>query len=361
MMLRVKRIALLASIVAIVLVGLVADQFLNGPDHAAASPPPATISSVLPTSAATPEPPPTTQGSTTPPCTAQDLALAAGGWQGATASMAGGATLIGVAPEPCHLAGKPGLALFAKGGVMIANGEPAERGTASNAVELSEGDVAWVTTVWSNWCGEPPIRPLFIRLSLPDDGGDLEARVLEGPVSSASLPLCDSPCAPSSIGVRTAFATLPPFDPNVEPEACGAAALAGYLGPWGAGLGNYYASAFLLNAGGVDCLLQITPPLELRDADGKRLASGEQRDPNPTIVLPAGWVAVARIDFANWCRAVPKLPFEFELTIGAAPVELVPATERSEIQPPSCISPGATPPPVLGYESPFAVPGLSEP
>jgi hypothetical protein len=358
MMVRLKRIALLVGLLAIVIVGLVADRFVNGPTRTTGSPSTSPVGA-SPTAPAIPSPT-LTGGTPLRPCAAQDLALAAFGWGGATGSMAGGATLINVSPEPCGLAGKPAVALFAKSGTEIAAGGPAEPGPAGDAVELSEGDVARVITVWSNWCGDSPTRPLTLRLSLPDGGGDLDAQVREDG-NSSSLPRCDVQGAPSTIGVPTPFASLGPYEPNVEPAACRAGALAGYLGPWGAGLSNYFASVFILNSGGIDCLLPISPALELRDADGHLLVNGEQWDPDATIVLPSGWVAVARIDFASWCLAEPKLPFEFDVSIDSARLRLLPATERSVIGPPSCMVPGQTPQPVLTYESPFAVPGLSEP
>jgi hypothetical protein len=356
-----KRITVVLSLAAIVLVGIVFDRFVNPPDRATGSPPasPTVGSSVV---AALPSDEPTPLGGTDlPTCTAADLALSVGGWQGATGSMAGGATVINVRPEPCRIAGKPGVALFGRGGAQIATGSPPQRGGAADAVELSEGDVAWVITVWSNWCRDPPMRPLSLLISLPDDGGELHATVRERATSRDEVPRCDAQTAPSSISVPKPFASNTDFEPNVEPAGCRADALEGYLGPWGAGLGNYYASAFVLNVGGIDCLLDASPPLELRDAAGNRLVRAGQRAPGARIVLPSGWVAVARIDFANWCLAEPRLPFEFELTIGSERLRLAPATSNSELGPPSCISPGATPPPVLGYESPFDVPGLSTP
>jgi len=364
MMVPLKRIALLVSLLAIVIVGLVADRFVNGPSRTTGSPAtpavggsPAATAIPSRTLAPSDQPGATIGGTPLRPCTAQDLALAAFGWGGATGSMAGGATLINVSPEPCRLAGKPGVALFAKRGGPIATGGSGEPTPSGDAVELSEGDVAWVITDWSNWCGDPPARPLTLRLSLPGGAGDLDAPVREDG-NSRNIPRCDVRDAPSTIGVPTPFALLGPYEPNVEPAACRAGALTGFLGPWGAGLSNYFASVFILNGGGIDCLLPISPPLELRDADGHLLVNGEQWDPDATIVVPSGWVAVARIDFASWCVAQPKLPFQFDLSIDSRPVRLLPATERSEITPPSCMVPGQTPPPVLTYESPFAVPGL---
>src|SRR5690348_10529873 len=55
--------------------------------------------SAAPTATPTPAP------DTGPPCSVDDLALAADGWTGATGSLAGGATVVNTGSATCHLSG----------------------------------------------------------------------------------------------------------------------------------------------------------------------------------------------------------------------------------------------------------------
>jgi hypothetical protein len=326
---------------------------------------PSTVSnSPSPAPNATIESTPTPVPLSVAPCSPDDVAVFAGGWGGATGSMAGGASLINVSVEPCSIVGKPAVDLLASDGTLIAKGTPASPGPVG---VLVPGGLAGVITVWSNWCGETHPRDLVLRLSLLDwDRGLLapvviwrQPGVVGGP-GPDSVPRCDTPTAPSAIGVPEPWALPGPFEPNVVAEPCAAEALAGFLGPWGAGLGNLYANAAVLNIGGVDCLLPASPLLELRDGSGKLLVTGEPwADAESPLVLPAGWSAIARIAFANWCVASPALPLRFDLIVGGERLPIAPASERAVVAPPSCNSGLETPPPLLGYDAPFTVPGLT--
>lgn len=294
-------------------------------------------------------------------CSVDDLAFAAGGWGGATGSMAGGATLINVSLEPCRVVGTPAVALLAGDRVVIADGAPPSPGL---ALVLLPGGVANVITVWSNWCGDPPERPLSLRLSLVDEAGALEAPVVVwsqpgviGGPGPNSVPRCDIASLPSTIGA-SAFAAAEPPEPNDSREECSVDELAAYLGTWGAAAGTSYANVVVFNRAGVDCAMATSPVLELRDADGTIAASAERWvDPDSTFDLPAGWAAITAIGFADWCVAPPKLPLRLDLRIGTDPLAILPTSAHSRIFVPTCNSGPATPPPSLGYTGPFTIPG----
>jgi hypothetical protein len=310
----------------------------------------------------------TVDPSSVAPCGVDDLALAAGGWGGATGSMAGGATVINMSNDRCRVEGKPVLSLLAKGGRLIAAGGPA---IAGDPIVLLPGQVTGVITVWSNWCGDPPARPLRLRLSLIDAPRFLEAEVQDwqqpgviGGDGGGSVPRCDLETAPSAIDAPLPFAAREapdPPDPSNPAEACTTDELSAYLGSWGAAAGTSYAYVAVLNRAGIDCLLQTSPPLELRDADGALVLNAERwPEGDSTFDLPAGWAAVTSLGFANWCVAPPKLPFRFDLLIGSAELDVAPTSERSTIGAPDCMSPGNTQPPSLGYSGPFRLPGLPD-
>ena len=286
-------LAVLLSLAAIAIIIFTIDRFANRPTA-----PSSTGSSgagaipwidATPPPSAEPEPEPTIDPMSVASCTADDLAMSAGGWGGATGSMAGGAALVNVSVEPCRIGGKPVVELFSKKGAAIAESSRAEA-VAGPTVVLESGGVADVITVWMNWCGDPPVRPLFLRLSLPDGGGSLESEVREWDRGTTSLPRCDLANAPSTIGVPEPFSAPEPSSGDAEPAACTAGVLTAYLGGWGAAAGTSYANVVVLNVGGLDCLLATSPVLELRDAGGKMLATGE-RCPipiRPSSCPPAG-------------------------------------------------------------------------
>ena len=311
-----------------------------------------------PTGATSPpsiEPEPTPVPLSVARCSPDDLVLSADGWGGATGSMAGGATLINVSVDPCSIAGKPAAELLANDGAVIAMGTPASPGP---VVVLLPGGVANVITVWSNWCGGSRPRAPVLRLSLLDWDEGLVAPVVEWPGSGGSSPRCDTPTAASTVDVPEPFATPQPPEGGYQPDPCTMAGLNAYLGGWGAAAGTSYANVVVFNRSGVDCFLATSPSLELRDARGSLLATGERwTDPDSTFDLPAGWAAITMIGFADWCVAPPRLPLRLDLRIGDGQLAIAPTSARSEIGIPTCNSAPATPAPSLGYTGPFVLPG----
>lgn len=332
---------------------------------ATSAPTPNASAAMLPT--ASDEPDSTADPLSVSPCSADDLAMAAGGWGGATGSEAGGATLVNVSIDACRLSGKPAVELRSGEGVVASEGSPPS--SDGDAVVLVPGAVTGVITVWSNWCGDPPALPLRLRLTLPDREGILTAVVRTWDVVRAQdmslgggsfvhVPRCNAPNAPSTIGVPLPFAATGPaeVDPNVEP--CTADMLAGYLGPWGAAAGTMYANVVVLNRNGFDCAVAVSPPLQLRDAEGVLLATGERwANADSPVPLPPSRAAITMIGFANWCLAEPRLPFQLDLRIGMDRLAVAPTNDRSEIRTPFCNSAPQTSPPSLGYTGPFTIPG----
>jgi Domain of unknown function (DUF4232) len=320
------------------------------------------VSDVIPWLDATPAPTPTPERKvdpgSLPGCTAADLALAASGWAGATGSLAGGASVINLSSRACTVSGKPSVDLRSgrgidAGGAMIARGtgKPA---TGRLLVVLPPGGVAGVITVWGNWCGDPPSRPLFVRLTLPGGAGELQATVHEQPWSTGEAPRCDAPGKASTFGVPQPFSAPEPWDGGYEPEACTADDLEAWLGRWNAGLGTSYANLALLNTGGVDCQLATAPVLELRDADGKLVVTAPgEADASPKV-LPPGWAAIGRVGYADWCTAPPATPLRLDLRVGSGMLK-VEAT--SGIGLPACQSAPPPPLPTLFLDADLAVPG----
>lgn len=348
------------ALVAISALVLGLDRVTSG-RSTAASPSPSAASNASPleslveaTSPPSNQPEPTVVPLSVAPCSPDDLALTAGGWSGATGSMGGGATLINISIDPCSIAGKPEVELLANDGAVIAIGTPASAGP---IVVVLPGGVAGVITVWSNWCGANPPRALFLRVSLLNWDAGLMAPVAEWAGSGGSVPRCDTPNAPSAIGVPQPFAAPEPPGGGYQPDACTTAGLDAYLGGWGAAAGTSYANVVVFNRNGVDCLLATSPPLELRDPGGSLLATGERwGNPDSTFDLPAGWAAITMIGFADWCVAPPKLPLRLDLRVGAGQLAIVPTSARSAIGIPTCNSAPATPRPSLGYTGPFDLP-----
>jgi hypothetical protein len=316
---------------------------------------------VIPWIDATPAPPPTPEPTpdprTFPACTANELVLTAAGWGGATGSMAGGASVVNLSSNPCTVAGKPGVELIDKGGTVIATGHGPETGPASPLVVLQAGGVAGVTIVWSNWCGDPPPRPLIVRLSLAA-GGDLMATVREdGPGGPSEVPRCDSPGAGSTFGVPVEFAPPEPSSGGYQPVACPVGVLGAYLGDWGAAAGTSYANLVVLNLGSVDCLVPTSPTLELSDAAGRRVLVSQSEPPPAsasTLLLPPGWAAIVNVGYADWCAQTPTQPLRADLAVGA---ERLPVIARSAIPVPPCMAAPATPPPDLFFDGMLSIPG----
>jgi hypothetical protein len=365
--------ALAGAVVVAVLVGLIvavvgpfAAVPSNGPSPSTAvtgspeaSPPIGVISWID----ATPPPPPTPEPTDDPrsllACAAGDLVFEAQGWGGATGSQAGGASLFNISSNPCTVAGKPGIELLDSHGDVIATGRGPDASPGSPLVVLPTGASAGVITVWSNWCGNPPSRPLRIRLSLPGAGGELTAAVREDELTGpGSVPRCDSPGSGSTFGVPLDFEAPEPSSGGYQPEACGVDALAAYLGVWGAAAGTSYANLIVLNHGHVDCLFATSATIELRDANGHPVSVAASEPTAPVVLLPPGWAAIATIGYSDWCTPPPALPLRADVVIGSARLAVVP---RGPIPVPFCMSAPETPPPGMFFEKPFVVPGSPAP
>lgn len=365
--------ALAGAVVVAVLVGLIvavvgpfAAVPSNGPS--ATIPPGATLEASPPLAAipwmdATPPPPPTPEPTDDPrllpACASGDLVLEAQGWGGATGSLAGGASLYNISSNPCTVAGKPGIELIDSRGDAIATGRGDDASPGSALVVLPTGASAGVITVWSNWCGNPPTRPLRIRLSLPAAGGELTAVVREDELADpGSVPRCDSPSSGSTIGVPVAFEAPEPSSGGYQPEACGVDALAAYSGAWGGAAGTSYANVIVLNHGHVDCLFATSATIELRDANGHPVSVAASEPTAPIVLLSPGWAASATIGYSDWCTPPRALPLRADLVIGADRVAVVALTP---IPVPACMAAPATPPPSMFFETPLMVPGTPAP
>jgi hypothetical protein len=363
--------ALLAAAALAAVIGLVVVPLVVGPlGRLRTSPPPSATplatsrsSSELglvpwidatPTPAPTPEPTPDPR--TLPVCTADDVAIAAGGWGGATGSLVGGVAAIHLGGDPCILTGKPGVSLLDARGSVIATANGTGSVSGSPLVVLPAGGVASVTLVWSNSCGAAPARPLTVKVTLPGDEREVAATVREtGPGSAGSVPRCDSPAAGPSLGVPAEFAGPEPSSGGYEPEACAAADLGAYLGRWGGALGSDYANLALLNTSSFDCLLPTSPTVEIRDATGKRmLASEPWPSGSRTVLLPSGWAASVFLAYSNWCTPPPAMPLHADIVLGSGRVSVEAA---SGISVPACMTGSGTPPPSLLYTGPLTVPG----
>jgi hypothetical protein len=336
-----------------------------GPDPAASvgpslAPLPTFVPTVAPPASVPTEPPgPTDDPSTVAGCTAGELALVAGGWSGATGSMGGGATVVNVSPATCAVGGQPALDLRDNAGAVIATGEAAVSGP---PVILNPGGVANLITVWRNWCHDPPVTPLSLGMTLPDKGPTLHAPIVDwnagvGGSEASSLPRCDAQGARSTIVAAEPFAMPPPVESSGDDEACPAEDLVAFLGSWGAAMGTSYASVVVFNQSADGCLLDGSPPVELRDATGKLIPHNGPASEGPPIDLPAGWAAQAGLGFADWCQAPPKLPFSFALRIGGTRLPLTPVSAHAKIGAPACLSDPRTKVPQLFLADPFQLPG----
>lgn len=343
------------------------------PSPTSSGPQPSVALGVIPwidaTPAPTAQPDATPDAASLPGCTVQDLALVAGGWGGATGSMAGGATLINLSTNPCRIWNPLSAQLSDATGAVIARLNPAiSSGGGSGARAIPTGGEVAGIVVWMNWCDAAPKLPLkmtiyvidnpekTVSIDTPSISADVRDR--EG---EAGTPRCDAPGAGSSVGA----VSFDPPEPSVggyEPQPCDASGLAAFSGAWGAGLGSEYANLVIYNDSGVDCHIPTSPTVELRDAHGALLASAAPwPDSPPTLVLPAGWTAAARIQYADWCISPPALPLRIDLVVSPPSVLQVAHSDgdATAIPVPGCISAPATPSPAFNYDTPFAVPGAS--
>jgi hypothetical protein len=370
--------ALNAATVIMVLLGVVVLVLVLGPLAAAPKVTPSTSTTasespqaspalgVIPWLDATPmpspPPEPTPDARTLPACTSDDVVLAASGWDGATGSLAGGASVVNLSSSSCTVGGKPGIELLDGRGTVIARGPTAKSAPGGQLVVLQPGGVASVGTVWMNWCGTPPMTPLSVRLFLPGSAGELVATIRGAvPATPNEVPRCDSRGTGSTIGVSPAFATPEPSEGGDQAQDCAADKLAAYLGDWVPAAGTSYANLVVLNVDGVECRLGTSPTLELRDAAGRHLVVARSEPPAAsasTVLLPPGWAAIVPIGFSNWCSPPPATPLRADLLVGSARLAI---EARSPIPVPPCMSAPQTPPPSLFYDGMFAIPGSPAP
>jgi len=320
--------------------------------------------------APSPTPEPTPDAATLPACAVEGLALVAGGWEGATGSMAGGADLINVSPNPCRLWSPAGAQLADATGTVIARLDPAiaAGGSGAGFVGISPGGDVTGTLVWTNWCGEAPKLPLMLTVYFTDgpeetvsiDSSSLTA-VVDSSKGGSGVPRCDEPGAGSGVG-SISFSAPEPSSGGYQPEPCTAASLVAFSGGWGAAAGSSYAQLVVLNVGGVDCVLPASPVLELRDAHGGLLASAAG-EPTAAVDLPANRTALAMMGFSDWCTAPPPMPLTLDLVLGSQSTLQVghPETDTAAIPLPSCGSAPASSPPNFFYNDAFTVTGMAPP
>jgi len=323
---------------------------------------------IIPWIDATPPPSPTAEPTADPStlavCQPADLALLAGGWGGATGSMAGGIVLVNVSANPCHVAAKPSVELLDATGQLIA-APSAGWNPGGDIVALTAGGDAGAILVWSNWCLPPPRLPLRVRATVDRGAPTLTAEVRASEPGGPEVPRCDDPLGGTSVGLATPLVAPGPGSGGSEAASCVSGDLVAFSGAWGAGLGTSFATLVVFNASGVDCTVPSIPKLELRDANGKLLASTEAGPASsPVVVLPSNGTAHASLAFADWCVAPPALPLRFDLRIGSTPV---PVNAQPVVSPevaipvPPCMAQPATPPAGFDYNEPFTVPGSPEP
>lgn len=368
-----KRTWIVAIAAIAVIVVMVVSLSSLGPDPTTSTAPSLAALPTLQSTAVVVEPMPSElAGATEPPaptvdprsvraCRADQVAALAGGWSGATGSLAGNASVINVSSEACSVAGKPSMELLDKAGTLIASGVSS---TPGEPAVLPPGGVTGVIAVWSNWCHDPPAMPLSLRFKLAGTGLTLRAAVVDwsgavGGSESSSLPRCDAPGAPSEIGAPVPFTTPgppEPAEPGIDDGICAVEDLVGFRGRWGAAAGTSYTPVVVFNRGGVGCVLEKDPPVALRDADGKLLMRGGAEARKGPLQLPAGVAAIASLGFGDWCLPAPKLPFEFGLEFEDDVLALTPTSKGSAIGVPAC---GSDPPsgsPDLFLSDPLALP-----
>ncbi len=340
---------------------------------AAALPAPSTPLGVIPWLDASPAPAPTPEPTVAPTalplCVPDDLALVTEGWGGATASAAGGVTIVNVSGNPCHLEKPLAIELDDAMGRAIAHSGPSVNGYSANEnlVGLPAGGSAGAIVVWDNWCASPPPVPETLKVTLAagtpgtTSTSTLTARVR---ISLATLvPRCDDPAAGSSIATLP-FAAPEPSGGAYTPESCAPQDLDAFSGPWGASGGSSYVDLVVLNRGNLDCTFQASPTVRLFDANGTLvvLAGPPRPGQSSTFLLAPGWSASASLAFADWCIGHPALPFHMAIDVGPGKVAVSPVRDpNASIPVPGCMSQPGTTPPSFNLVSPFATPGTPEP
>jgi hypothetical protein len=273
--------------------------------------------------------------------------------------MAGVASVLNISSDVCRVSGTPALELRDRDGKVIATGDAPAPG---EVVVLAPGAVAQVTTVWRNWCDDPPTRPLSVRVALDVPKIRLSAPVVDwessgvGGSESSSLPRCDVVGAPSTIAAPLPLAAPEAPEANEQADPCTPDALVALLGSWGGAAGSLHAPAVVFNQGGSDCELDASPPLELRDGNRQLITAGDPWPGTGRILAPAGWALVTWIDYADWCLPRPRLPLRLNLVVAGERVSLAPTSDASTLGLPTCNSDPPSKAPSLGYDGPCALP-----
>ena len=147
-------------------------------------------------------PTPEASAASASPCT-RDAVSAHVHEQGATGSIGGNLEIKNESATACMLrplSGQivPELHVKDAAGNVLPTQEQAQPGAVPNAlVVLTPGESAFVTYVWSNWCGDTPSGALSVAYSLPG-GGEISAPIADVP-SQEAVPRCDDSSRPSSL------------------------------------------------------------------------------------------------------------------------------------------------------------------
>ena len=374
--LAIAGLALTAAVIAVVLVigSNRAEPDAIAPSHTAVVVPssrttPSAVADVVPWVDAPfvpPTPSPTADPAGMPLCDRSSTVLLAEGWGGATGSQAGGMRLVNVSPNECRLEQPTSVALVDAAGATIATSRGTR--TASGQLGVPAGAAAGGILIWDNWCRQAsPIRPLSVRLTLPlavesvATSSTLVARV-DDPGIGSSLPRCDAPGVPSSVGNLPLEVDAPELsDPPRDP--CTPEDLLAFGGPWGAAMGSSYSPLVLVSVDSVDCTLPSPTTVELRDANRARLfAADASVAALPDGALAAGGTALASLQFANWCVSPPATPLHLDVILAAGRLPVVPSRGADgRIPVPPCMAAPATPPPDFTFAEPLAGPDLVQP
>lgn len=135
-------------------------------------------------------------------CKASQLSGTAS-WQGATGAMAGPVILINTSSTPCTLQGSPKLEILdAQGQPLDINAMPMQTNPTPAQITLQPKDKARVMFFWRNWCKQGSLGKLSVRVTLPDNGGQVVAPVQPlGPGTEPLTPRCDAPNQPSTLSI----------------------------------------------------------------------------------------------------------------------------------------------------------------
>jgi hypothetical protein len=154
-----------------------------------------------------------------PPCQAARLAVVGAGFR-FTAAISGGTgqvTVRNAGPRPCRLTGRPDVTVVGAAPAPVQRQEPlparppafpAVAPPDSALLAVPPGGAVTLDVDWRNWCvpraAGKPVPPRAIRITLPAGAGSVDA-------GYNAVPPCDTPTAPSTLGVR-------PFQPAPLPS-----------------------------------------------------------------------------------------------------------------------------------------------